>query len=93
MRRREFLTATAGGIAAGLCARTAFAKPDGARPNILWLTCEDISPNLGCYGDDFATTPVLDRFAAEGVRFTQAFGIFKVDDVADLPYPIAQARV
>ena len=27
------------------------------------------------------------------IRFTQAFGIFKVDDVADLPYPIAQARV
>lgn len=23
------------------------------RPNILWITCEDISPNLGCYGDQF----------------------------------------
>jgi uncharacterized sulfatase len=75
MRRREFLTTTAGGIAAGLCSRTAFAGPRGERPNILWLTCEDISPDLGCYGDDYATTPALDRFAAEGVRFTQAFGI------------------
>ena len=27
------------------------------RPNILWITCEDISPNLGCYGDKDALTP------------------------------------
>jgi N-sulfoglucosamine sulfohydrolase len=45
------------------------------RPNILWLTAEDISPNLGCYGDNYAITPNLDRFAAEGVRYNQAFGI------------------
>ena len=25
------------------------------RPNILWITAEDMSPTLGCYGDDFAT--------------------------------------
>ena len=23
----------------------------GNRPNILWITCEDLSPVLGCYGD------------------------------------------
>jgi uncharacterized sulfatase len=45
------------------------------RPNILWLTCEDISPNLGCYGDRYAVSPNLDRFAQEGVRYTHAFGI------------------
>ena len=44
-----------------------------ARPNIIFLTCEDISPNLGCYGDPDAITPNLDRFAAEGARFTRAF--------------------
>ncbi len=21
------------------------------KPNILWITCEDINPYLGCYGD------------------------------------------
>ncbi len=47
----------------------------GSRPNILWLTAEDISPNLGCYGDAYAVTPHLDRFAKEGVRYTHAFGI------------------
>ncbi len=45
------------------------------RPNILWITCEDISPNLGCYGDEFAITPNLDRLAEQGVRYTNAFGI------------------
>ena len=26
-------------------------------PNILWITAEDMSPKLGCYGDTYATTP------------------------------------
>jgi len=43
------------------------------KPNILWIVSEDNSPFLGSYGDDFATTPVLDHLAAEGVRFTNAF--------------------
>jgi N-sulfoglucosamine sulfohydrolase len=45
------------------------------RPNIVWLTCEDISPNLGCYGDEFANTPNLDQLARQGVRYTEAVGI------------------
>ena len=45
------------------------------RPNVLWLSCEDISPDLGCYGVDYAITPNLDRFAAQGVRYTQALGV------------------
>ncbi len=44
-----------------------------ARPNILWITSEDNSPYLGCYGDPNAETPNLDRLAAEGVRYRQAF--------------------
>lgn len=43
------------------------------RPNILWLTAEDLSPRLGCYGDQTVVTPNLDRLAAEGIRFTRAF--------------------
>ena len=43
------------------------------RPNILWVTCEDISANLGCYGDAYAVTPNLDRLAGQGVRYTNAF--------------------
>ena len=43
------------------------------RANIVWITCEDLSPHLGCYGDDQANTPTLDKLATEGVRYTQAF--------------------
>ncbi len=52
------------------------------RPNILWITCEDISPNLGCYGDSFARTPTLDRMAREGVRYSQAYATAGVCAVA-----------
>jgi N-sulfoglucosamine sulfohydrolase len=43
------------------------------RPNILWITCEDMSADLGCYGDVYARSPNIDRFATEGVRFTRCF--------------------
>src|SRR5688500_1351611 len=43
------------------------------KPNILWIVSEDNSAFLGAYGDQFATTPNLDKFAAQGVRYTHAF--------------------
>ncbi|MEM9586471.1 MAG: sulfatase [Planctomycetota bacterium] len=43
------------------------------RLNIIWISCEDISPNLGCYGDADAITPNLDQLASQGARFDQAF--------------------
>lgn len=44
------------------------------KPNILWITIEDTSPQfVGCYGNKNARTPVIDQLAAEGVRFTNAF--------------------
>ena len=30
------------------------------RPNILWISCEDTSPQIGCYGDPHAITPNID---------------------------------
>jgi uncharacterized sulfatase len=76
--RRDFLKRAAFTTAAGLAARSAGAaepEADAPRPNILWITCEDISPDLGCYGDDYARTPHLDAFAEQGVRYTNAYGI------------------
>ncbi len=43
------------------------------RPNILWITCEDTSPLLGCYGDPFAITPNLNRFAGDAIVYTNAY--------------------
>jgi len=42
---------------------------DTPKPNILWLTAEDLSPNLGCYGDTYAVTPNLDRLATQSLRY------------------------
>lgn len=47
--------------------------PKEKRMNILWLTCEDISPTLSFYGDSTAHTPNLDRLARESMVFTRAF--------------------
>ncbi|MDA7629982.1 sulfatase-like hydrolase/transferase [Akkermansiaceae bacterium] len=43
------------------------------RPNILWLSAEDINDHFGCYGDPHAVTPNLDQLATEGVRYTNAY--------------------
>ncbi|MBM4019110.1 MAG: sulfatase [Planctomycetes bacterium] len=80
MSRRTFLRGAAAGAAgAGILAESAdpaaaaAAEEPPARPNILWITCEDMSPFLGCYGDAYAVTPNIDRLAREGVRYTAAF--------------------
>jgi N-sulfoglucosamine sulfohydrolase len=52
------------------------------RPNILWITCEDISPYLGSYGCREAQTPHLDRMAQEGIRYTRAYANAPVCAVA-----------
>ncbi|MDQ8186555.1 sulfatase [Pelagicoccus sp. SDUM812002] len=44
-------------------------------PNILWISFEDFSPRLGCYGDRFAQTPNIDRLAAQGIRYENAFAV------------------
>lgn len=52
---------------------TGKANEASDRPNILWLSCEDISAHLHCYGYPNARTPNLDRLAAQGTRYTNAF--------------------
>jgi uncharacterized sulfatase len=54
------------------------AEKKAKRPNVLWLSSEDFSPHLGCYGDANAKTPAIDQFAKEGVRFTRAFTVHGV---------------
>lgn len=43
------------------------------RPNILWISFEDTSPRYGCYGDPIARTPNVDRLAAEGCTWPNAY--------------------
>lgn len=44
------------------------------RPNIIYIMCDDMGyGDLGCYGQHYILTPNIDRMAAEGIRFTQAY--------------------
>ncbi|MDN3690701.1 sulfatase family protein [Cyclobacterium jeungdonense] len=43
------------------------------RPNILWISHEDLSPIYGCYGDTYARTPHIDSLAKKSIRFTRAY--------------------
>ncbi|MBM3964138.1 MAG: sulfatase [Planctomycetes bacterium] len=39
------------------------------KPNILWISCEDTGQQLGCYGDEYSSTPYLDAFAKKSQRY------------------------
>jgi arylsulfatase A-like enzyme len=44
------------------------------KPNIVFILADDLGwRDLGCYGSTFHQTPNLDRLAARGLRFTQAY--------------------
>ena len=43
------------------------------KPNIVWVSFEDCLPLFGCYGDNVATTPNVDKLASEGCIYPNAF--------------------
>ncbi|GAB3163803.1 sulfatase-like hydrolase/transferase [Telluribacter humicola] len=62
-------------LAAGLAFRLP-QQPADTRPNIIWITCEDMSPeHLASYGSKLTRTPHTDRLAAEGIRYTNTYSI------------------
>lgn len=63
--RRQF----AGALSAAPLMRGSQAK----RPNVLWITCEDIGPELHYCGDQYSVTPNLDRLAARGSHYFNAW--------------------
>jgi arylsulfatase A-like enzyme len=72
--RRTFLQQTAAAAALhALTPRGVFAQPR-ARPNLLYIMSDDLGyGDLGITGRTDYATPVLDAFAREGVRLTQAY--------------------
>lgn len=53
------------------CIQTALAADP---PNIVFIIADDLGyGELGCYGQEQIETPHIDRLAAEGMRFTQAY--------------------
>lgn len=67
LNRREFLTAAAVSAATAAVQRS-------ARPNVLFICCDNLNPNvLGCAGHPMVRTPNIDRLAAQGAYFTNAY--------------------
>jgi uncharacterized sulfatase len=75
MNRRRFLQISSGTVAATFLSRLSVNAGEASkiRPNILWVSCEDISPDLGCYGDSYAVSPNIDKLASEGVRYDNVY--------------------
>ncbi|HBJ38808.1 MAG TPA: heparan N-sulfatase [Planctomycetaceae bacterium] len=48
-------------------------QANSAEKNIIFFITDDESPTLGCYGDKVAKTPAIDKIAADGVVFRNAF--------------------
>lgn len=57
----------------GACAACPAPAQTMRLPNILWITAEDIGPQLKCYGFNYADTPNLDALAARGVRYRKCW--------------------
>lgn len=51
--------------------KTSHNQPE--KPNILWITCEDITTMVGCYGDPVAVTPNIDALASKGILYKNAY--------------------
>lgn len=78
LARRDFLKATGTltwSLLVGGCASPGPGekRSQADRPNILWITCEDLSCWIGCYGDTQARTPNIDALAARGLRYEHAY--------------------
>jgi N-sulfoglucosamine sulfohydrolase len=61
-----------GGLAMSFMKRQA-RQAQSAQPNILWITCEDMSLHLACFGDKEVKTPNLDQLAAAGIRYSHVY--------------------
>ena len=75
MQRRSFL-GIAGLSTAAFVARPgqALAGRNARRPNIVYILADDLGyGHLGCYGQKEIKTPVIDRMAREGMRFTDHY--------------------
>ncbi|MCA9058252.1 MAG: sulfatase [Planctomycetaceae bacterium] len=50
------------------------SSTENSPPNILFMLVDDVGwRDLHCYGNELAVTPAIDRLAASGVRFSQAY--------------------
>lgn len=59
-------------VQAGLLDRTTAAESTG-KPNVIFISIDDLRPELGCYGNSEIKTPCLDEFANTATTFLRAY--------------------
>lgn len=58
----------------GLAAVPALVHAQSSKPNIIFVLCDDMGwGDLACYGQQYISTPNIDRLASEGMQFMQAY--------------------
>ena len=72
MRRREFLR-TGSLAACGLALAGRAGGEAAQRPDVLYISIEDVAPLMGCYGHPVVKTPHIDALAKRGVVFDNAY--------------------
>jgi uncharacterized sulfatase len=60
-------------IGLALAAAQPATDPPARKPNVLFVVCDDLNDNVGCYGHPLVRTPNIDRLASRGVRFDRAY--------------------
>ena len=66
LTRRQFIQTVSTSLVFNGLGNLIQAAPGKERkPNFLWISCEDIGPTFGCYGDPDAITPTIDALAKE----------------------------
>lgn len=80
MHRRDFLKAAVSGIGligSGACANLLAgeaSKTKAKKKNVIFILIDDMGwTDLGCYGSKFYETPNIDKLAAGGMKFTNAY--------------------
>src|SRR5688572_16033645 len=74
INRRDLLSIAAGSVAAAAALRARAQQRAPQRPNVLFILADDLGyGDLSCYGRPDYDTPVLDRLAAQGMKFTSAY--------------------
>ncbi|RJP27068.1 MAG: DUF4976 domain-containing protein [Candidatus Omnitrophota bacterium] len=72
--RRDFLKLAGCGLSCLPFNLPLLAAEEKRPPNVVFILVDDLGwMDLGCYGSSFYETPHLDRLAAAGMRFTDAY--------------------